>query len=177
MFRFRIFWFLILCVLFLTCCSTGVAAGISGRWSGSANQSGPGDYQTSFTIDMTLQGESGSIDYPSLSCGGTLTFENQRDTFTFYRESITYGRDTCIDGGLIAVEPNGNSLQWAWNAPGSTASGVLMGTRSLQSCSECSAARDRCFAGCDNEPTLPEQSNCVNICNQEYSCTIGYDCN
>jgi hypothetical protein len=175
---YRLSIFLLCAVSFLALAAAdSFAGGLYGQWSGTADQSGPGDYKSSYPAKMMLQGETGQADYPSLGCGGALTLENQRENFYFYRESITYGQKKCIDGGLIAFEPEGNSVHWAWNGSGATATGVFTGRRYLPPCNECSASRDRCFAGCDNEPTLPEKSDCVNQCNKEYSCVIGYDCN
>ena len=174
----RFYGFILFTLVVLLLASTNsFASGLRGSWSGTVNQSGPGDYSSSYSAQMTLQGETGSMDYPSLGCGGTITFENQRDNFYFYRESITYGQKKCINGGMIAVLPEGNSVQWAWNGSGATASGVLNGSRSLPPCNECSVSRDRCFTGCDSEPTLQDQNRCVNQCNAEYLCVMGSDCN
>ena len=173
----RLSIFLICAVSILVLASSNsFAQDLYGKWSGTVNQTGPGDYKTSYPAEMSLEGGTGRTDYPSLGCGGTLTLENQRESFSFYREHITYGQKECIDGGLIAVEPNGDSVQWAWNGSGATASGVLTGTRQLPSCNECSVNRDRCFTGCDSESTLQEKNVCVNKCNAEYKCVMGYDC-
>src|SRR4030042_4521504 len=165
-----------ICLVALLSVLNAFAQELYGQWSGTVEQSGPGDYQSSYPATMVLNGTTGQMDYPSLGCGGTLTLENQRDTFSFYQESITYGQDECIDGGMVAVEPDGNSVHWAWNVRGVTVSGLLTGQRHLQSCGECTVSRDRCFEGCNREPTLLEQSDCVNRCNEEYSCVTGYDC-
>lgn len=161
----------------LLCAPLVHAQDLVGVWSGTVYQTGPGSESSAYPANMVLNGVSGSMDYPTLDCGGQLTFLNKRDTIYYYSESITYGRDKCINGGMIAVEPNGNSLQWAWNVSGVTVSGVLNGSRRLPPCAECSAARERCFTGCNSEPTLQDQNRCVNQCNKEYSCVMGYDCN
>ncbi|MDD5711207.1 MAG: hypothetical protein PHY31_00450 [Smithellaceae bacterium] len=152
------------------------AQNLTGQWSGVVNQTGPGSHRESYPARMSLNGATGTMDYDSLHCGGQLTFLNKRGTVYYYQESLTYGRDKCIDGGMVAVEPNGNDVQWAWNVPGVTVSGSLSGYREMQSCNECSAARDRCFTGCDSNPNLLDRSNCVNRCNQEYPCVMGSDC-
>lgn len=152
------------------------AQNLAGEWSGLVYQTGPGDHRESYHAEMILNGSSGSMDYPELHCGGQLTFLNKKENIYYYRESITYGRDKCIDGGMIAVEPSGNSVQWAWNITGVTVTGVLTGSRRLPSCAECDAARNRCFTGCDSAPTLQDKNACINKCNHEYTCVIGYDC-
>lgn len=46
----------------------------------------------------------------------------------------------------------------------------------LQSCNACTLNRDRCFTGCDSLSTNLEKLQCVNRCNENYSCVIGSDC-
>lgn len=163
---------LLLCifVIFLPIDLAG-AQQLSGDWSGTAQQSGPGDQRSQWHARMVLNGSTGQMDYPSLGCGGPLTFVNKNGNIWFYRERITYGADKCIDGGMIAVEPSGDSIQWAWNGSGATATAVLNGRRNWQSCNECDVQRSRCHTGCG-----PSGIACVNRCNSEYQCVMGYDC-
>jgi hypothetical protein len=42
-----------------------------------------------------------------------------------YRERIGYGRDRCLDGGLVGVEPAGTSMRWEWNGSGARATALL----------------------------------------------------
>jgi hypothetical protein len=65
------------------------------------------------------------MEYPSLDCGGTLTFEGTNGNVHLYRERIDYGRDRCLDGGLVGVEPVGTSMRWEWNGSGAKATALL----------------------------------------------------
>jgi hypothetical protein len=106
---------------------------LSGEWCGEAEQTGPGDYRSRWSAILALKGPTGRMDYPSLECGGTLTFEHARGTVFFYRERIDYGRDLCLDGGLIGIEPLGASVRWEWNGLGATATAMLTVQCRLQS--------------------------------------------
>jgi len=163
-------------LVLLFCASAVRAQELRGEWSGTVTQDPPGSQGATYPARMVLNGPTGTMAYDSLHCGGTLTLINKRGNIYFYRETITWGRDKCIDNGTVAVEPNGNTVQWAWSGSGYSASALLTGVRRIQSCAECSAARERCFAGCDSLATLPEKAACVNRCNAEYPCVMGDDC-
>ncbi len=106
--------------------SGAAAQNLYGEWSGTVDQTGPGkDQRGRYQARMVLNGTQGQMDYPSLGCGGSLTFQNRNGDTSFYIEHIAYGRDKCIDGGRVAVQPSGNSVHWAWNGSFATASGVL----------------------------------------------------
>ena len=98
---------------------------LSGQWCGEGEQTGPGAYRSRWSAVLTLKGPTGRMDYPSLECGGTLTFEHARDAVHFYRERIDYGRELCLDGGLIGIELLGASVRWEWNGAGATATALL----------------------------------------------------
>ncbi len=82
---------------------------------------------------MLLEGATGRMDYPSLGCGGPLMLERSDGPTHYYRERITYGRDLCIDDGLIAVRLEAGSVHWRWEGSGATATAVLTPTCRLQS--------------------------------------------
>ena len=44
---------------------------LSGQWCGWAVQTGPGDHRTEWSAILSLEGPTGSMEYPSLDCGGT----------------------------------------------------------------------------------------------------------
>ena len=66
------------------------------------------------------------MEYPSLDCGGTLTFEGTNGNVHLYRERIAYGRDRCLDSGLVGVEPVGTSMRWQWTGSGAKATALLL---------------------------------------------------
>jgi hypothetical protein len=98
---------------------------LSGRWCGIGEQSNPGGEKSYWTINLRLDGREGHIEYPSLDCGGVLTFERTDSSVNmhFFRERITYGRDRCLDGGLLGVQQIGAALRWEWAGrdPGTSA--------------------------------------------------------
>jgi hypothetical protein len=65
------------------------------------------------------------VEYPSLQCGGSLTFERADGNVHLYRERITYGRDRCIDGSTLGVEPAGPSVRVEWNGSGARSTALL----------------------------------------------------
>jgi hypothetical protein len=98
---------------------------LSGSWCGVGEQTNPDGSKSRWAARMHLAGQHGRMDYPSLDCGGTLTFVRAEGAIHFYRERITHGRDRCIDGGLVAVEPLLTGLRWEWTGSGIKASAVL----------------------------------------------------
>ena len=84
-----------------------------GVWEGRGTQNPPGR-DPSWSIVMTINAKDGAIQYPSLSCGGTLTQLARDGNSAQFRETITYGRDRCIDGGTITVSVANGSLSWTW---------------------------------------------------------------
>jgi hypothetical protein len=90
-------------------------------------QNGPGDERSEYAAEISLDGEHGTIDYPSLGCGGVLLFVDQRGKASAYRERLTYGVDRCVDYGLVLVVQRGDALQWEWRFD-VTAAGTLQGS-------------------------------------------------
>ena len=87
---------------------------LTGTWVGSGHQSPAGTTGADWSIAMTISDSGASIDYPSLSCGGSLAQISRDETSAEYRESITYGQDKCIDGGAITVRFFKGNLSWTW---------------------------------------------------------------
>jgi hypothetical protein len=98
---------------------------LSGRWCGVAEQTGPGAYRSEWSAVLDLKGATGRMAYPSLDCGGELTFERLDGNVHVYREHIDYGRNRCLDDGLVGIEPLGTSVRWEWNGSGARATGLL----------------------------------------------------
>jgi len=76
-----------------------------GSWIGSGSQSGTGStWPMHLTVDERgLQSWDYKIDYPSLGCGGYWTFDRGNGNTGSFTEHIVYGRDKCIDGGMVTV--------------------------------------------------------------------------
>jgi hypothetical protein len=72
---------------------------------------------------MSITQGGGSIDYPSLSCGGSLTELSNGGTSAEFQEHITYGK--CIDGGTITVNLVNGRLAWTWLGSGVNVIAVL----------------------------------------------------
>lgn len=76
---------------------------VIGNWTGEGYQiSG-----SKWTIALVAQGATAgvTISYASLNCGGTWTLIGGNPHLAWFRETITYGKKSCVDGGKIAVTP------------------------------------------------------------------------
>ena len=89
---------------------------LAGTWSGLGHQSGGGLPSSDYPIVMYITRGGGSIEYPSLNCGGTLTELSQSGASAELQENITYGN--CVDGGTISVNLVNGKLAWTWTKPG-----------------------------------------------------------
>lgn len=109
------------------------AGGLEGTLSGTVMQS---DNRANYRVEMKLDGEHGSVDYPSLHCGGTLALLRVERNVYWYRENITYGADHCYDGGMIGLahaktgEPD--NWVWHWEGFGVTVEGIVSGKLSAR---------------------------------------------
>ena len=84
---------------------------LTGTWRGSGHQSGGATLSMDYPIVMYISQGGGSIEYPSLSCGGSLTELSNSGTSAQFQEYITYG--DCLDGGSITVNlVNGKLVGW-----------------------------------------------------------------
>ena len=64
-----------------------------------------------------------TIDYPSLSCGGSLTLLSNSGTSAQFHEHTTYGN--CVDGGAISVDLVNGKLAWTWTGSNVSVIAVL----------------------------------------------------
>lgn len=99
-----------------------------GNWRGLVKQSGYGAYLVIMQLDRLVKGSRcGTIEYPSLKCGGSLTLIEIQGPLYILKENLTSGN--CIKGGVIHLQKqNDGNLSWTWYYPGETrkgASGVL----------------------------------------------------
>lgn len=105
------------------------AEGLGGSWEGKVTQDNP---SSTYPMEMNLYGEKGNINYPSLSCGGNLEFVRTDGKSYWYREHLTYGKDKCIDGGMIQMHRHAlgddTYWDWRWDGGGATVRGVIRGS-------------------------------------------------
>jgi hypothetical protein len=112
-------------VLALATAAVGAPAQrLTGHWSGVVGQSGPGVKPLQYVASLTLNGDTGTMDYPTLECGGDVAFVSRGAAGYVYRETISHGQG-CLSGGTITVQPSVNSVVWRWDGGGVTASGRL----------------------------------------------------
>lgn len=74
---------------------------LEGTWEGKAYQS---DSKTFWTMRLTAQADSYSIEYPSLSCGGRWYLVGKETNRLRFKEKIEYGLDSCVDNGNVLIE-------------------------------------------------------------------------
>jgi hypothetical protein len=90
------------------------ASGCLGRWQGwGRNGSTP-----PWSIDMVVTSERGArcgtIEYPSLGCGGYLTNCQRRGDVVTWTEVYTHNPGTCAPAGRVDGRCEGDAMQWEW---------------------------------------------------------------
>lgn len=84
---------------------------LTGTWSGPVTQNPPS--KTPYRVVLTIEKIDGQSDYPELNCGGRLARVGAAKGYVFFTETITRGKDKCIDG-TVTIAPAGNNLVWGW---------------------------------------------------------------
>jgi hypothetical protein len=118
----RTFIFVALIGLALTSVPPGITQAdfTVGTWAGQGYQN-PAGAVPSWTIRLRiLENGNGIIQYPSLSCGGTL-MKQPIAGVAAYREHIDYGKDKCIDNGRVVIQERADELFWYWSGEGTKA--------------------------------------------------------
>lgn len=84
-----------------------------GRWVGVGTNGG-----APWTIDMVVTATSGArcgtIEYPSLGCGGYLERCSLRDGRLTLVERYTHNPGTCAPAGTIVARCAGGEMDWVW---------------------------------------------------------------
>jgi hypothetical protein len=96
---------------------------LAGTWSGSGHQSGGSGPSEDYPVVMHITQGGATIDYPSLSWGGSLTLLSNSGTSAQFHEHITYGN--CVDGGAISVDLVNGKLAWTWTGSNVSVIAVL----------------------------------------------------
>ena len=92
---------------------------LDGRWVGNMRQVNI-DSEDTYPVKLTLSQESGTTEYPSLKCGGSLHRLTTVNGQTVFIETITHGRarpdndEGCIDG-IIVVQTYRSTLVLEWS--------------------------------------------------------------
>jgi hypothetical protein len=153
------------------------AQSLAGSWRGPVSQLSISSLApTSFyPTAMTLDGiGKGTIDYPTLGCGGILSFIETSGLGFVYRERLRYGykeeHRRCIDGGTVIVIPQGNSLRWSWSGSDILVSGLLLGqTRIFElSCQACGPRQLRDADACTRSGDMFDQNRCMDRVSREW---------
>lgn len=90
-----------------------VTASCLGRWTGwGTNEGRP------WSIDMTVTAEQGArcgtIEYPSLRCGGYLIDCRRRGDVVTWTEVYTHNPGTCAPAGRVDGRCDAASMRWTW---------------------------------------------------------------
>ena len=95
--------------------TASVMNGPIGRWVGAGVQvDWLGAPLEISRIEVTFDGAGGgTINYPSLGCGGLLTRLGSTDTVVEYRETLTSGTDNCPSGAFVSFRQA--SDRWVYN--------------------------------------------------------------
>ncbi len=94
-----------------------------GRWAGYGRQFSP---RQRWRLEMDINAATignvvGTIEYPSLRCGGELLLTSANEDRWTMRENITQGAGNCVDGGSITMEiRESGQAQWNWYDPQGT---------------------------------------------------------
>ncbi|MEW5722828.1 MAG: hypothetical protein AB1896_06955 [Thermodesulfobacteriota bacterium] len=99
-----------------------------GVWEGEGLQSNG----SRWSIRLTLSPEGYKIEYPSLSCGGTLNVLEKTSGYVRAIEKITFGQKNCYDGGLVVlvwVRPETMDFLWYYPDGSRGAVGALLKVR------------------------------------------------
>ena len=67
-----------------------------------------------YVASLTLNGDTGTMDYPTLECGGDVAFVSRSAAGYVYRETLSHGQG-CLGGGTITVQPSASSVYWRWD--------------------------------------------------------------
>ena len=100
---------------------------MEGTWEGTGYQAST---KTSWSMRLVVSGNSYSISFPSLSCGGYWSLNRSGSGTANFTERITSGKDKCVDGGSVTVGNLGqNRMQYRWASSDDSATATLTKTR------------------------------------------------
>jgi hypothetical protein len=105
------------------CMLAGAARGAevsAGVWTGTGFQTMSTGKISTWTINLTIdaKGNATVIDYPTLNCGGTLSYLRTVGDVREYRETLSYGAERCTNNGTIGIRQKLGKLIWYWSGEG-----------------------------------------------------------
>ena len=100
-----------------------IEAGIEEQWQGTWSGEGvQKNGTTTWTIWLTVDGDSYTVKYPSIPCEGTLQLVSGSGVDKTLKETITSG--TCTSDGTVKLRLDGFKVLYEWYAAGSDERGA-----------------------------------------------------
>jgi hypothetical protein len=114
---------IVMAVAAISMFAVGVAHGAevtAGVWTGTGFQTMSTGKISTWTINLTIdaQGNAAAIDYPTLNCGGALSYLRTVGDVREYRETLSYGTEKCTNNGTIGIRQKLGKLIWYWSGEG-----------------------------------------------------------
>lgn len=85
-----------------------------GLWGGVGRNSGSPPWTILMNVTALEGASCGTIEYPSLGCGGFLTQCSRRGGEVRFEEQYTHGFDRCAPQGVVRARCQGAVLDWTW---------------------------------------------------------------
>jgi hypothetical protein len=98
-----------------TAASGHIPPSLVGRWSGVVSQTSP---VLSVVVRLSLGSDGGSIAYPALGCGGSLTLESAQLAQVVVRQTIATGSNSCENGVITLTPQPGGKLGFIFTRSG-----------------------------------------------------------
>lgn len=88
---------------------------LEGVWSGTGQQHAP---KMTWTVKLTAENNSYTIEYPSLRCAGKWTLVETGEGHAKFKEVITRGLDRCsTDGDILIEKISDNQVSYKYTLP------------------------------------------------------------
>jgi hypothetical protein len=85
-----------------------------GHWAGTGRNSGGPPWSIDMNVTATNGPVCGTIEYPSLGCGGTLINCTTRSGQTTFVEDYSHNAGRCAPDGTIVARCARGRMQWTW---------------------------------------------------------------
>ncbi len=101
------------------------AGGCVGHWQGTGVQPGYPPWPIDLVVTESAGNACGTIEYPSLGCGGTLSSCNLVNGATVVTEIYTHTSANCAPPGNITATCSGATMTWTWTGSGGPVTATL----------------------------------------------------